>query len=110
MLVLVGTLFLRDQQVFAPAPKRDEDEPHGWMVDVTPQRERTLSTSAEPIPAKPFKAQMRPPCSGVEVYAINGGCWGLTGHAPCPPSVYAHAGRCYLPKQMEQRPPTSVTE
>lgn len=111
VLVLAGTLFLREGQPVVPVSKREEEQPPVWAADVLQVQDGgSQSVGGIPIPSAPLNGQQRPPCSGVEEYAINGGCWVLAGHAPCSSVVYVHGGRCYLPSKASQRPPTSVTE
>lgn len=110
VLVLVGTLFLRDKPAL-PVAKREEDRPPVWATDVVQVQDGGhQSVGGIPLPPGPLKDQQRPPCGGVEEYAINGGCWVLAGHAPCSSIVYAHGGRCYLPSRAMARIPTSLGE
>lgn len=111
VLVLVGTLLLREREAAIPVAKREEEGPPVWATDIIHvQDDGGRSVGGIPLPAGPLKHQQRPPCGGVEEYAINGGCWVLTGHAPCSSVVYVHAGRCYVPSKMSARLPTSIEE
>lgn len=110
VLVLVGTLFLRDQPGL-PVAKREEDRPPDvWAVDLRgPEAWWGLSASARVMPPRPFPEQKRPPCMPGGEAEVNGGCWiPHRADAPCPSNTFEHGGRCYLPVRVSERPPTSL--
>lgn len=111
VLVLVGTLFLREQQVAVPVAKRDEEAPPDvWAVDLRgPEAWWGISGPSRKVPAKPFPEQKTPPCTPPDEEGIAGGCWlALRSSAPCAPAAFEHAGRCFYPVRRAERLPTSV--
>lgn len=113
VLVLMGTLLLREHSPSVPVAKREEEAPPDvWAVDLRgPEAWWGVSAPSRAIPSKPFPEQKTPPCIDRLEEAISGACWlVLDAKEPCPPSTFGHGGRCYYPVKLVQRPPTSVTE
>jgi hypothetical protein len=111
VLVLVGTLFLRERSPSVPLAKREEEAPPDiWAVDLRgPEAWWGISGPSRSVPAKPFPEQKTPPCLARLEEPINGGCWlVLAAGAPCPERTFEHGGRCFIPVQVTQRPPTSI--
>lgn len=111
VLVLVGTLFLRDQQAAVPVAKREEEAPPDiWVVDV-----RTTTSPeglSKPMPSRPaMKDQLRPPCNHpgdvVKYTEVSGACWLEVVQRPPCGELYEHTGRCFVPVRVAERPPTS---
>lgn len=111
VLVLAGTLFLREHQTPAILAKREEEQPPDvWAVDLRgPEAWWGISGPSRRIPEKPFPEQKTPPCLERLEEAVNGACWlALDAKAPCPHTTFEHSGRCYYPVKRAQRLPTSI--
>jgi hypothetical protein len=112
VLVLAGTLFLREeQQPTVPVAKREEDAPPPlvWTVDTNAGGPAISGGRSYPMPPQPRPEQKRPPCIPRTEREVNGGCW--TPHAekpPCPYGTVEHGGSCYQPVAAANRPPTSI--
>lgn len=112
VLVLVGTLFLRERSPVVPV-KRDEEEPPGiWTVDLRGAEVWWgMSGPARELPSKPFPEQKRPPCTPRAERELAGGCWSPhLEKPPCPVGFFEAHGMCLTPVRVADRPPTSVTE
>lgn len=111
VLVLIGTILLREHQTPAILAKREEEQPPDvWAVDLRgPESWWGISGPSRRIPEKPFPEQKTPPCTPPDEEGIAGGCWlALRSVAPCATAAFEHSGRCYYPVKRAQRPPTSV--
>lgn len=85
---------------------READEPVSW-VD---QQKANPPTIGYPLPSRPLKGQLTPPCldAGPAV-EINGGCWlQLKQDAPCARGSAEHEGQCYMPVRKATPEPRSV--
>lgn len=111
VLVLVGTLFLREHQAAVPPVKREEDEPASiWVIDI--RASSSPDGMSRPMPSRSaMKEQLRPPCNHpgdiVKYTEANGACWLEVVQRPPCGELYEHTGRCFVPVTSAQRPSTS---
>lgn len=83
--------------------------PAVWATDIDPASPAWLQVGLKAT--GPLPGQKRPPCTPRREREALGACWIATEHQPpCPDGVYEVAGRCVVPVQAAQRPPTSLEE
>lgn len=85
----------------------DAGLPSTFFIDGEPQGPTGI---AYPLPDKPFKSQVRPPCrTNADHVEINGGCWvALERRPPCGEHA-EYQGKCYIPVIKAPRPPQSLS-
>jgi len=97
----------RAPQAKVEAPALEEGPPETWATD----GEADAGVIARPMPREPFKGQKKAPCAKDEV-TIGGACWMELVRKPegdmCGSKGFLHDGKCYVPVQQAQRPPTSI--
>lgn len=112
VLVLVGTLFLRDRPALPVAKREEERPPDIWTVDMRgPEAWWGYSAAARKVPSKPFPGQKTPPCTPRAERELSGGCWSPhLEKPPCPAGFFEAQEMCLTPVQATARIPTSLGE